>query len=422
MKSSFILLSLCLSLLDITNSAPVQIDQGLRLTPLNDRTYDVVDSLVIDPEQAESRGTLVRRAGRGKGSPPTPLTAEKKKTWAELTSGNNKGGASTGTKGKEVADKQAAVDTKKATVKDRRKKKKAVDAQLTPEQKAQREAKLAPNQQQREDQKKDKDGNTVWLDINEGPSDREITAWWNDFSTLPVRTRNSAACEIRELKTDDFYQKGKDGKGFVKLDAIAAAFRRCVPRDTVLFWSASGDKGFEWGAIPKYVESSKRTKISVAVLSDPCKTDLASMQRSEMIKMFDLWMDDWKKTENIKKHTDKHPKDKNKIFKYKFPTKVREVARGKLNYDNYWAVMSAGYAAGARGSVHYFRPDRRDGETGDFPGTHWVNYELPELKKNSQVTYVEEVTMASTGGKKASYRNSVVNPETTIRVGTKTET
>lgn len=196
MKSSFILLSLCLSLLDITNSAPVQIDQGLQLTSLNDRTYDVVGSLVIDAEQAESRGTLAPRAGRGKGS-PTPLTAEKKKRWAEMASGNNKGGAITKTKGKEVANKQAAVDTKKATVKSKSKERKAVDAQLNHKQKEQREAQVAPNRQQREDQKKDKDGNTVLIRVTEGPTDQEVRAWWDDFSKPLVCARNPAAWGIR---------------------------------------------------------------------------------------------------------------------------------------------------------------------------------------------------------------------------------
>lgn len=148
-------------------------------------------------------------------------------------------------------------------------------------------------------------------------------------------------------------------------------------------------------------------KIAKAVKRPACTTaGLTDMKRPTMINSFDTWIEQNEKAEHIKKH----PQDKNKVFKFSWRPSVKYLSHGKLNYDYYWAAMSAGYAAGAHGEVHYLRPDRAAGETGDYPGTHWVNYELPELVKNKAVKVVKEFTMASTGGDHDSYKNARITP------------
>ena len=154
-------------------------------------------------------------------------------------------------------------------------------------------------------------------------------------------------------------------------------------------------------------------KIAKAVKRQQCRDEgLTEMKRPKMIGMFDKWIEQKEKD----KHLRKKPQDKNKIFKFHWRNGARYISHGKLNYDFYWAVMSAGYAAGAHGEVHYLRPDRAAGETGDYPGTHWVTYELPELVKNKAVTVVKEFTMAITGGDHDSYINANVTPGFRIRV------
>ena len=186
MKSSFIVLSLCLSLLDITNSAPLPFDQDLRITPLSDRTYDVVDRLVIDPQQlapAEPHGTLVRRARKRK----TPKDDAAKKADGSNVLKNNNPEASKAAKGKEVADKQAVVSNKATAVQAKGKEKAKVDAQLTPKQKADRDALLAEEKRKKEEQEKNQTGGNVPLNIGPVP-EKDIREFWKDFSTPKVRT------------------------------------------------------------------------------------------------------------------------------------------------------------------------------------------------------------------------------------------
>ena len=55
--------------------------------------------------------------------------------------------------------------------------------------------------------------------------------------------------------------------------------------------------------------------------------------------------------------------------------------------------MSRAYARAASGAVHYFRPDRVEGEEEDFPTSAWATVELPELNKSKRQKGVWEATM-----------------------------
>lgn len=192
MKSSVIILSLCLSLLDITASAPLPLDQDLRITPLSDRTYDVINPAIIPPQQptaSSPHGTLVRRARRRK-TPKDPAT---KQADAKKVLKDNNPQASKAAKGKEVANKQAEVSTKKTTVQTKTNEKTTIDAQLTPKQKADRDAAMAEEKRKKEEEEKNKPAGNVVVKINPIP-EADIRTFWNEFSAPKVRYLKKNRC------------------------------------------------------------------------------------------------------------------------------------------------------------------------------------------------------------------------------------
>lgn len=155
-----------------------------------------------------------------------------------------------------------------------------------------------------------------------------------------------------------------------------------------LFWSSGGSEAFMAHAVKRYMELTGTIKIADAVKLDACKKNIALMNRRGMKDKFHTWIEKKRTAELIAKT--KNPKAKARVT-------VAQRLKGNfisdLNYRYYWPIMSAAYAAAASGDVYYLRPDRVNGEPYDFPNSHWVDYELPELKKNKKVTKLTEATM-----------------------------
>lgn len=95
---------------------------------------------------------------------------------------------------------------------------------------------------------------------------------------------------------------------------------------------------------------------------------------------------------------------------------VLKDTQGSLNYHHYWAVRSVGFAAAASGEAHYLRPERKAGEVGDYPGKHWGNHELPQLKKDPDITVVKGFTFPHSTDRK--YKGVELTPGYKARVGT----
>lgn len=382
MKSAVAILYLALSLVDISSSTPI----NLHTRSLDPNLHDVAKPVIMVPVvprslEDSSIKTLERRGGRRKppknkddDKPSAPGAATKERAKTKLTT--------------EIETKTAQRDAMQDEVTARRKANDDAEAE-----------RLKRQKKEEEEAERNKNAEKVLVKID-NVSKAQIQSYWKEFQSQ---------------------KRGLDGKGFVKKDDIADAFTDCIPKDGFLFWSSGGTESddvkqaFQKGAIWRYeagLSKPRKYKIASAVHQPKCTKDLAPMKRESLTDGFIDWVQEKAKEEHIKKH----PKDKGKRFQYVWRTGLQREAKGTLNYDFYWAEMSAGYAKGAHGEVHYLRPKRAPGETGDYPGKHWVNYELPELKKNTKVTVVKEFNMEFRPDK--NYRDAeLIDKQGLVRVG-----
>lgn len=123
-----------------------------------------------------------------------------------------------------------------------------------------------------------------------------------------------------------------------------------------------------------------------------CKTaGLADIDR----KSIKSQIKQWKQKDEVADYHKKHPKQAGKKYNYtyRWASGADEDAYTSIGRQYYWPVMSEGFADAASGEVQYLRPDRKAGDTADYPLGIWKNFELPALKSNRAVKKVVEVTM-----------------------------
>lgn len=258
---------------------------------------------------------------------------------------------------KKAADKEQAKkknEEKKAELE-------AKKAELTPEQRAKEEADLKA--QKEEDRKRNEENKRPAADfVIKDPQDYQNA--WKEFS--------------RDLTGKD--NKGKDNKGWVEVDDIAKAFEKCVESGEFLFWTAAGNKAFE-AAIPGYAESVNMMQIAKAAAEKKCQdAGLSGMGRPQLNNFVRKFIQDRIMDEEKKKNGKTGIPQPNAV--------QSQQIKDRISYDFFWPVMSAGYAKAASGKVVYVRPDNAV----ENPMSHWVRYEWPQLRKNSKVTEVHEVT------------------------------